>query len=62
MDTADKLSDEDCETIIETARQALEKLLPEPDSRSEPQQETEEQSKPEAKAAPKPKAAPKEKS
>jgi F-type H+-transporting ATPase subunit alpha len=53
LDTADKLSDEDRETIIEIARQALEEFSPEPDSKSEPEQETEEQPKPEAKAEPK---------
>jgi F-type H+-transporting ATPase subunit alpha len=71
LDTADKLSDEDRETIIEIARQALEEFSPEPDSKSEPEQETEEQPEPEAKAEtkpeaqtevkPKPKAGPKEK-
>lgn len=36
LDTADKLSDEDRETIIEIAREALEEFLPEPSSESEP--------------------------
>ena len=60
LDTADKLSDEDRETIIEIARQALEEFSPEPDSKSEPERQSEEQPKPEAKAEPKPE--PKEKS
>ncbi len=54
LDTADKLSDEDRETIIGIARQALEEFSAEPDSKSEPEQETEEQPKPEAKAEPMP--------
>jgi F-type H+/Na+-transporting ATPase subunit alpha len=54
LDTADTLSDEDRETIIEIARQALEEFSPEPGSRSEPEQETEEQPKPGAKAEPNP--------
>jgi F-type H+-transporting ATPase subunit alpha len=41
LDTADKLSDEDRETIIQIARQALEAFLPEPESKSKPGQETE---------------------
>jgi len=54
LDTGDKLSDEDRETIIEIARQALEGFSPEPESKTEPEQETEEQPNPEAKAEPKP--------
>jgi len=50
LDTADKLSDEDRETIIDIARHALEKFSPEPNSKSEPEQGTEKQPKPEAKA------------
>jgi F-type H+-transporting ATPase subunit alpha len=46
LDSADKLSDEDRETIIEIARKALEEFSPEPDSKAEPEQETEEQPKP----------------
>jgi F-type H+-transporting ATPase subunit alpha len=46
LDSADKLSDEDRETIIEIARKALEEFSPEPDSKSEPEHETEEQPKP----------------
>jgi F-type H+-transporting ATPase subunit alpha len=78
LDTADKLGDEDRETIIEIARQALEAFSVEPDSKSEPVQYTEEPPKPETKAEhkpepeskpeahrevkPKPEAVPKEKS
>jgi F-type H+-transporting ATPase subunit alpha len=70
LDTADKLSDEDRETIIEIARQALEAFSPEPDSKSEPGHKTEEHPKPESeskseaqrKVKLKPKAALKEKS
>jgi F-type H+-transporting ATPase subunit alpha len=51
---ADKLSDDDRETIIEIARQALEEFSPDSDSRSKPEQETEAQPKPETKAEPKP--------
>jgi len=47
---ADKLSDENRETMIEIARQAIEEFLPEPDSRSEPEPEAEEQPKPGAEA------------
>jgi len=54
LDTAEKLSDEDRETIIEIARQTLEELSFESDSKSEREQETEEQPKPEVKAEPKP--------
>jgi len=54
LDTADKLSDEDRETIIQIARQALEEFSPDPDSKSEPEQETEVQPKSEKKAKPKP--------
>ena len=42
LDSAEKLSDEDRETIIEIGRKALEEFSPEPDSKSEPKQETEE--------------------
>jgi len=54
LDTADKLSDEDRETIIEIASQSLEKFSPEPYSKSEPGHKTKEQPKTEAKAEPKP--------
>jgi len=54
LDTSDKLSNEDRETIIEIAHQAIEAFSPEPDSKSEPEQEIEERPKPEAKAEPKP--------
>ena len=56
LDTADKLSDEDRETIIEIARKALARFQPKPESKAEPKPEPE--SKPEAqtevKAKPKP--------
>jgi F-type H+-transporting ATPase subunit alpha len=52
LDTADKLSDEDRETIIEIARQALEELLREPDFKSEAEQESEAQPKPEPESKP----------
>jgi F-type H+-transporting ATPase subunit alpha len=54
LDTADTLSDEDRETIIEIARQAIEEFSPGPDFKSEAEQESEEQPKPETKAGPKP--------
>jgi F-type H+-transporting ATPase subunit alpha len=44
--SAEKLSDEDRETIIEIARKALEKFSAETDFKSEPEQETEAQPKP----------------
>ncbi len=50
LDSSEKLSDEDRETIIQIARKALEAFLAEPDSRSEPEQGPEERHKPEAKA------------
>jgi F-type H+-transporting ATPase subunit alpha len=50
LDSADKLSDEDRETIIRIARHSLEEFSPDPDSKSEPQQETEEDMKLETKA------------
>jgi F-type H+/Na+-transporting ATPase subunit alpha len=54
LDTADKLSDEDRETIIEIARQTLERVSPEPDSKSKTDPETEKAPNPEPKAEPKP--------
>jgi F-type H+-transporting ATPase subunit alpha len=70
LDTADKLSDEDRETIIQIARLAVKEFSTDPDSKSEPEQETEEHPKPESeskseaqrKVKLKPKAALKEKS
>ncbi|MBF0223856.1 MAG: alternate F1F0 ATPase, F1 subunit alpha [Desulfobacterales bacterium] len=41
LDTADKLSDADRETIIQIARQAIKGFLPEQDSKSKPGQKTE---------------------
>ena len=46
LDSAEKLSDEDRETIIEIARKALEEFSPEPDFKSEPEQENAAQPKP----------------
>jgi F-type H+-transporting ATPase subunit alpha len=60
LDTAEKLSDEDRETIIQIARKSLEGFSPEPASKSEPEQETEEQPRPEAKAEPKSESKPNE--
>ncbi len=60
LDTAEKLSDEDRERIIQIARQALEAFSPQPDLKSEPEQKIEELPKSEAKA--KPKSEPEEKS
>jgi F-type H+-transporting ATPase subunit alpha len=58
LDTADKLSDENRETIIAIARQALEEFQPKP----EQNQETKEDTKPKAKPKPKPKSKSKSKS
>jgi F-type H+-transporting ATPase subunit alpha len=46
LDSAEKLSDADRETIIEIARKALEEFSPEPDLKSESVQETEARPKP----------------
>jgi F-type H+-transporting ATPase subunit alpha len=68
LDTADKLSDEDRETIIQIARNALARFQPNPESKPEAKggskPETEAESKPEAQTEvkPKPKPTPKEKS
>ena len=48
LDSADKLSDEDRETIIKIARKTLEEFSLEPDFKSEPEQQTEVQPNPEA--------------
>jgi F-type H+-transporting ATPase subunit alpha len=63
LDTAEELSDEDREAIIQIARKSLEEFSPEPDSTSGAKQETEEDMKLKAKpkSEPKPKAAGKEK-
>jgi F-type H+-transporting ATPase subunit alpha len=63
LDTAEELSDDDRETIIQIARKSLEEFSPEPDSTSGPKQETEEdmELKAKPKSEPKPKAAGKEK-
>ena len=62
LDTDDTLSDEDRETIIEIARQALDEFSLEPDFKSEAEQESEEQPKPETKSEAKPKPEQEEKS
>jgi F-type H+-transporting ATPase subunit alpha len=65
LDTADKLSDEDRETIIEIARQALEEFsieLAKPEAKAEPKPEPESNSEAQTEVKPKPKAALKEKS
>ena len=41
LDTAEKFSDEDRETIIQIARKAIEELSSQPDSKSDPEQNTE---------------------
>jgi F-type H+-transporting ATPase subunit alpha len=60
LDTADKLNNEDRETIIEISRQVIEKFSTGSDNKSEPEQETEKQIKHEAKGEPEPE--PKDKS
>ena len=73
LDTTDKMSDEDRETIIEIARQALKKFQPKPEQNEETKEDTKPKAKPkpkskvgvkpdESKPEPKPKVAPKEKS
>jgi F-type H+-transporting ATPase subunit alpha len=54
LDTADKLSNEDRETIIEISRQTIEAFSTDSDTKSEPEQETEKQVKHEAKGEPEP--------
>jgi F-type H+-transporting ATPase subunit alpha len=63
LDTAEELSDEDRETIIQIARKSLEEFSSEPVSKSEPEQETKEDMKLKAKSRPesKPKATGEEK-
>jgi len=48
LDTAEKLSDEDRETILEIARKALARFQPKPESEPDAKAETEPESKPEA--------------
>jgi F-type H+-transporting ATPase subunit alpha len=50
LDSADELSDEDRETIIEIARQALARFQPKPEPGSEHEVQTELKPKPELKA------------
>lgn len=54
LDTADNLSDEDRETIIEIARKSLAHFQVEPESKPEPKSKPESESKPEAKVEHKP--------
>jgi F-type H+-transporting ATPase subunit alpha len=54
LDTADKLSNEDRETIIEISRQTIEAFSTDSDTKSESEQETEKQVKHEAKGEPEP--------
>ncbi|MFZ1768862.1 MAG: F0F1 ATP synthase subunit alpha, partial [Caldilinea sp.] len=50
LDTADKLSDEDRETIIQTARQSLARFQPKPEAKNEPKSESKPDAEPEPKA------------
>jgi F-type H+-transporting ATPase subunit alpha len=52
LDSAEKLSDADRETLIEIARKTLQRFSPAPESRSEPQPETGAQPELDAKATP----------
>ncbi len=54
FETADKLSDEDRETIIQVARKSLARFQPKPEPESKPEVQSEVKPKPEAKAEPKP--------
>ena len=56
LDTADKLSDEDRETIIQVARKSLARFQPKPEPESKPEVQTDvkPKPKPEAQAEPKP--------
>jgi F-type H+-transporting ATPase subunit alpha len=60
LDTAEKLSDEDREVIIQIARKSLARFQPKPEAKAEPKPEPE--SKPEVKTEVKPKPNPEEKS
>ncbi len=64
LDTAEKLSDEDRETIIEIARKSLARFQPKPESKPEAKAEPkpEPESKPEVQKEVKPKSEPEEKS
>jgi F-type H+-transporting ATPase subunit alpha len=59
LNTAEKLSDEDREKIIQIARNALAPFQPKPDAEAEPKPEAKVVAKPEAKGEPKPEAKPK---
>jgi F-type H+-transporting ATPase subunit alpha len=52
LDTADKLSDEDRETIIQIARKSLARFQPKPEAKTEPEAAAQAEPKPEAKAEP----------
>ena len=56
LDTAEKLSDEDRETIIQIARKALANFQLKPEAKAEPKPVAKAEPKPEAKAEPKPEA------
>jgi F-type H+-transporting ATPase subunit alpha len=58
LDTADKLSDEDRETIIQIARKSLVRFQPKPEAKAEPKPEAKPEPKPETKPEPKPEAKP----
>ncbi|MGA8088564.1 MAG: hypothetical protein WCA10_14745, partial [Terracidiphilus sp.] len=66
LDTAEKLSDEDRETIIEIARKSLARFQPKPESKPEATAEPKPKSEPESKTVvqkeAKPKSEPEEKS
>jgi F-type H+/Na+-transporting ATPase subunit alpha len=62
LDTVEKLSDEDRETIIQIARKALANFQPKPEAKAEPKPETKSEPKQKAKAETKPKPEPGEKS
>jgi len=53
LDTAEKLSGEDREAIIQIARKSLARFQPKPDAKAEPKPEAKAEPKPEAKAEPK---------
>ena len=58
LDTADKLSDEDRETILQMARKSLARFQPKPDAKTEPKSH---ESAPESKSKPEPKPEPEQK-
>jgi F-type H+-transporting ATPase subunit alpha len=62
LDTAEKLSGEDREAIIQIARKSLARFQPKPDAKAEPKTETKAEPKPEVKTEVKPKPNSEEKS